>query len=149
MRLIGFITLVLLVASCGSAPFFEEFVTIDGESWEQDDVVRIEVDIEEPGGIHDFYFNLRNTKGYPYSNIHIFLTITDPEDNVFSDTLEYRVAMDDGKWTGETTASYVVNSWLTYEGMQFKSKGTYVFEIKHGMYDQALPEISAVGIKLD
>ena len=135
--------------SCGSAPFFEENIAVDNGSWKFDSPVKMKVDIKDSSSTYNIYLNARNTRDYEYQNLIIFLKISDPEGMPSIDTLEYRVADEDGKWTGEVSESLVMNSWLTYKNKQFDRSGTFTFEIWHGMSDMLLSEITDVGIRIE
>jgi len=142
---------VIILSACAHEPYFEKNVSLKNNKWEQDEIIRIEIDIPKPQLVFDFYINMRNTKSYGYSNLYMFLDITDPKGEKWSDTLEFRVAESDGRWTGdyESSESFVMNSWLTIEKFKFPKQGTYIFEMRHGMYDDALPEVTDIGIRLE
>ena len=82
-------------------------------------------------------------------NLHMFLDIVDPDGQVWKDTLEFLIADETGKWTGESSGTHIMNSFLTYEGFKFEKSGKYTFQMRHGMFDPTLPEITDVGVRLE
>ena len=141
--------LTLLLTSCGYEPVFEQYQSIPDDSWSKESVVTFDIPITDTVQLYDLYINVRNLNSYPFSNLYLFVNVAAPNGDQLTDTLEYRLADDYGKWIG-SKSSRIWDSKLPYRGtVKFAQTGTYSFNIRHGMRNNSLEGISDVGITLE
>jgi gliding motility-associated lipoprotein GldH len=78
------------------------------------------------------------------------LNIKAPNGNTTTDTLNFNLAYDDGKWTGSggLFSKYRENTFLYRKYVKFPEKGSYNINIRHGMRKDNLEGISSVGLIL-
>lgn len=143
----AYIIALFLVAlvSCGEEAYFQQVKDIPRSGWKISDTARFSFDVKNPGKYQPV-ITLRTTVNYPYSNIYLFVDILNPEGMHLLDTIEYQLAQPDGSWTGKETGSYIENN-LAFP-LEISQKGKYSVAIVHGMYDEPLEEISAIGFEL-
>ena len=65
--------LILLLSSCGKAPYFEKSVSFENKEWTRDLKPKFKVDIEDIKEEYNFTLSLRTTTDYAYSNLWVFL----------------------------------------------------------------------------
>ncbi len=95
-----FLSLVLLFPSCDSKRIYDDNVEIPENVWNVDSIVKLEVDISDTAIPTNFYVNVRNADGYPYSNLYLFIKTKFPNGQQSNDTLECVLADEKGQWIG-------------------------------------------------
>ncbi len=144
-RLIGILILALALFSCGDEAHFQQVKDISPKGWKISDTARFSFEIKNPGK-YEPVITLRTTVNYPYSNIYLFVDMLTPQGMHMLDTIEYKLAQKNGAWIGKETGSYVENN-LGFP-IEITKKGKYSIAIVHGMYDEPLEEVSAIGFEL-
>lgn len=140
------ILVLLLLAACNSNVVYTESHSVDERGWDLGDKLTYTLDIDDTLCVYDLFVDLRITRTYPYNNSFLFLRTTFPTGCVAIDTLECPLAFDDGKWRGKTTGQYIDNRYYFKRQVIFPYKGTYTFDITHGMRDTAIVGIKSVGL---
>ena len=140
---------VIITACSGKTAVFDENVSIENKTWKIGDTAHFDFTINDTNQFYDFYFNLRNTANYSYSNIFVFYTLTFPNNKTLNDTAEFILAKPNGEWLGKTiSGSLIDNSMLFSKKRQFPLKGNYKFSVIHGMRSDDLDHVSNVGFKI-
>jgi gliding motility-associated lipoprotein GldH len=149
--LISVFSLILIVAfaSCDSARVYEENKELPDNVWNVDNVVRLEVDITDTTAPTNFYVNVRNAEGYPYSNIYLFIKTKFPNGQESNDTLECVLADEKGQWLGNGMGDIYDNQIPFKRNVRFPVSGKYTFELQHGMRIKDLPLIMDVGLRIE
>lgn len=139
---------ILLLASCNRDIIYTDSVTIPEKKWLLDFNPEFSAEINDTLNNCDILFTLRNSSSYPFRNIFLFVTTTSPNGASITDTLEYMLADEKGKWFGkglgelhELTLSYKPNIY-------FPLKGTYKFKIQHGMRVEDLNGVYDIGLRI-
>jgi gliding motility-associated lipoprotein GldH len=140
---------VMLLSSCDSSRIFEENTSIPEYKWFQDNIIKFEVDIEDEKMPTNFYINIRNADGYPYSNIYIFIKTTFPDNKTAVDTLECILADEQGNWLGSGMGDIFDNQIPFKRNVKFPTKGKYTFELQHGMRGKFVPLIMDIGMRIE
>ncbi len=151
-RLTSFILLLLVLlsgSSCDSHRFFEENKKIEGGIWDVHNRISFPIVIQDTASRYDFYLNVRNDLKYPYSNLYLFLDTRFPDNRVARDTIECQLAAYDGRWLGKGIGSVRFSRFLFQQGVRFREKGTYVFEVEQGMRVSKLTGIRDIGIRVE
>lgn len=146
-----FLTLMYLMmfSSCDDKRIFEKNKSIPETGWESQNSILFEVSIKDPSTPANFYVNIRNADGYPYSNLFLFLKTTFPNGKVSNDTLECILADGKGKWLGSGMGDIYDNQIAFKRNVRFPLAGNYVFEIKHGMRNHIIPLIMDIGLRIE
>jgi gliding motility-associated lipoprotein GldH len=140
---------LLIVQSCDSKRFYEENKRIEKSVWNSKDKATFNVMITDIRSSYNFYFNLRNSGDYPFSNIYLFLQTVFPDGRISRDTIECQLADYDGKWLGTGISDVKFNRFLFQKGVRFQQKGQYIFQVEQAMRVSDLKGISDIGIRLE
>lgn len=149
VKFILFIVTVNLFSSCDKNRVFEENKQISDQIWNLDEKLSFEVNVEDTLTSHNFYMNVRNADGYPYTNIFLFITTQFPNGKMAHDTLECILADASGKWLGDGLGDIWDNQIPFKKGVRFPLKGKYIFTLQHGMRTENLPLILDAGIRIE
>jgi len=141
--------LVLFLLSCNSKNAFDENQKIINEVWNADQKLSFVVPVTDTITPNNFYINIRNSDGYPYSNIYMFITTIFPNGKSSKDTLECTLADESGKWLGEGLGDIWDNQILFKKHIRFPSTGQYTFIIEQAMRTAQLPLILDVGLRIE
>ena len=93
--------MILFFSSCDGKRIFEENKTIPESGWENKNTLSFDVEIKDPATPANFYVNVRNADGYPYSNLFLFVKTKFPNGKESNDTLECMLADEKGQWIGK------------------------------------------------
>jgi gliding motility-associated lipoprotein GldH len=150
----GIVILFISLQSCTEAGVvFEENTNIDSQAWSRTDTKEFEFENTDTLQYLDFFFNLRTTTSYRYSNLYLFAELTAPDQGenpglVSYDTIDIPLANLTGKWHGKVSGSMVENNVQFMTKVRLTQIGKYKFVFGQGMRDQSLGEIVDVGLKV-
>jgi gliding motility-associated lipoprotein GldH len=137
------------LTSCDDAGIFEENKSIPETGWDTSNVISFNVEIKDPSTPANFYINVRNADGYPYSNLFLFIKTKFPNGKQSNDTLECTLADENGKWIGKGLGDIYDNRIPFKKNVRFPMAGTYTFELSQGMRITPLPLIMDVGVRVE
>jgi gliding motility-associated lipoprotein GldH len=140
---------ILFLPGCDNKRIFEENTTIPDNNWSNTNTIKFEVPITDPATAANFYINVRNADGYPYSNLYLFVKTIFPNGKYSTDTLECILADEKGKWLGKGLGDIYDNQIPFKRNVRFPLAGNYVFEIQHGMRSDHIPLIMDVGLRIE
>ena len=141
-----FLTSWFLV-SCGDANIvYQSSKVIENNTWNKNEGVSFDFDINDTAEFYDFYFNLRTSNLYEWSNLYMFVEIGSPEEQFNIDTVEFSLANSVGEWTGVSSGSIINNKILFISKKRFPSLGTYKLTFNQAMRQDDLTEVMDVGI---
>lgn len=141
--------LALCFSSCSDSRIFEENKEIPERGWDSSNVISFAVDVKDPSTPADFYINVRNADGYPYSNLFLFVKTKFPDGKQSNDTLECMLADENGKWIGKGIGDIYDNRIPFKRNVRFPLPGIYTFEIQQGMRVNSVPLIMDVGLRIE
>lgn len=141
--------IALFFSSCDTSRIYEENQTIPDNVWASDNVLKFTVDIVDTIAPTNFYVNVRNADGYPYSNLFVFVKTIFPNNKISKDTLECVLADDKGQWLGSGMGDIYDNQIPFKQHVRFPISGTYTFEIQHGMRVDKIPLIMDMGLRIE
>ncbi|MDR1887690.1 MAG: gliding motility lipoprotein GldH [Prevotellaceae bacterium] len=118
--------------------------------WNKDSTLRFDIPVDDTVSLYSISVNLRNRTDYGFQNLYLFLNITAPGGAATTDTLNFILAYDDGRWTGSggLFSKYRENMFLYRKYVRFPYRGNYTASIRHGMRKDELEGISSVGLSL-
>ena len=140
---------MFFLSSCDPKRVFEKDEEIKNSIWNKEAKVHFEINISDTISAHNFYVNVRNADGYPYSNIYMFITTVFPDKKFSRDTLECILADESGKWLGSGLGDIWDNQILFKKGVRFPVQGTYRFTLEQAMRVDNLPMIMDVGLRIE
>jgi len=135
--------------SCSQGPVYTFSSSMPNEVWSLDNITAFKPVIEDTVSSNNIYFTLRTGTGYPYRNIWLFVTTTAPSGKSISDTLQYSLANEKGQWYGRGFGD-VHELNLPYKtSVFFREKGSYSFNVRHGMRTEELKGVYDFGIRIE
>jgi gliding motility-associated lipoprotein GldH len=143
-----FMVLVLVAVSCDPDKVFEENREIEGHTWKIGEVLHFKVPVEDTLSPQSVFINIRNYSDYPYSNLYLFIHVTSPAGDEVTDTLNFRLADDRGRWLGRGIGDLYFIRLPYKQDILFPYKGIYRFEIAQGMRTD-LKGIRDVGLRVE
>ncbi|MBK9392224.1 MAG: gliding motility lipoprotein GldH [Bacteroidetes bacterium] len=148
-RLLFLIFLPLLLTSCNSNVVFTDSKEIKENKWQLMDLPVFNVTISDTINSNNLFFTIRTGSDYPFRNIFLFVTATSPDGKNLTDTLQYYLADDKGKWYGKGFGDIHELSLPYKSNVFFPSRGEYVFKIQHGMRTEGLPGVYDIGLRIE
>lgn len=137
------------MVACDANQVFENYYSTPSSGWNKDTIVAFNVDIKANNDNYNILMNCRNLENYPYSNLWLFVDIISPDGTTATDTLEYQLALPNGKWTGKGTSGVYYNQFNFRKNIYFPVAGSYTFRIQHGMRDDNLKGLKDIGLRLE
>ncbi len=144
-----FLVCVLFFSSCDKARIYEQNQEIPESGWENKNVLKFDVEIKDISTPTNFYINVRNADGYPYSNLFLFVKTIFPDGKQSNDTLECLLADEKGKWIGKGMGDIYDNQIPFKRNVRFPIPGKYAFEIQQAMRTDNIPLIMDVGLRIE
>ncbi|MGB0427355.1 MAG: gliding motility lipoprotein GldH [Flavobacteriales bacterium] len=112
--------------------------------WQEPTV--FDFDLETPHEVAEVYLNLQHNTDYPYRNIYFFTELIYPDASIKTDTLQYKLAQNDGKWLG---SGYGASKTLLLSyPIELNQKGSYHLNIQQGMRVDTLIGIEKLALSL-
>ena len=142
-------TFLLLLLSCNSNVVYTNSQAMDGETWKLMDIPAFKVPITDTLNSNNVIFTIRSGSSFPFRNIYLFVTTTSPDGKKITDTLQYNLADQKGKWYGKGFGD-VHELILPYKSnVSFPLKGIYEFKIQHGMRIENLKGVYDFGLRIE
>jgi gliding motility-associated lipoprotein GldH len=142
-------TFLLLLLSCKSRVIYTNSVAMAEETWKLMDVSDFKVPITDTVNSNNVFFTIRNGSSYPFRNIYLFVTTTSPDGKKITDTLQYNLADEKGKWFGKGFGDIHELNLPYKSNIFFPKKGTYEFKIQHGMRVENLKCVYDFGLRIE
>jgi gliding motility-associated lipoprotein GldH len=120
-----------------------------GETWKLMDMASFNVSITDTLHGNNVFFTIRNGSSYPFRNIYLFVSTTSPDGKKITDTLQYNLADEKGKWYGRGFGDIHELNLPYKSNVFFPLKGTYVFKIQHGMRIENLNGVYDFGLRIE
>jgi gliding motility-associated lipoprotein GldH len=143
------IMVVILSLSCDRQRVFEQFRSIQVQTWNSNDVLHFNVDINDTTTAHNVLISVRNTGEYEYSNLYLFVTAHSPNGSQVRDTVEITLADAHGKWLGKGAASVFTLYYPYRQNIRFPLRGIYQFDLEQAMWIKDLKHISNIGLRIE
>jgi gliding motility-associated lipoprotein GldH len=146
---IGILVLTLvLTASCAKRNLYLRNVPIGREGWTVEQIMRFEVPVADTSNPYNMYLQVRNDGRYENSNLWLFVTTHSPTGAMIRDTLECKLADEQGRWLGRGSGGrYSLEIPYRYN-IRFPNSGMYLIEVEHGMRTSVLNHITDLGIRI-
>jgi len=140
---------MLALTSCGPDTLYVKNIPIDRAGWPADQFITFQVPVEDLAGVYMIYLQVRNDGRYENSNLWLFVTTHSPTGATLRDTIECRLSDEEGRWLGRGSGGrYSLEIPYRYR-VRFPEKGTYLFEIEHGMRTRLLQHVTDLGLRIE
>lgn len=138
--------------ACDSSRVFEEYKNFNNRKWTAKEVASFSFDIQDIQQPYIIYYNVRNTITYPYYNIYNTYELADQTGKIIESKMIENNLMH--PQTGEplgiaASGDLFDNRFPLLENYKFAKAGTYQLRIRQYMRMAELPEIVAVGIRVE
>jgi gliding motility-associated lipoprotein GldH len=143
------LTFLFLLSSCNSKVVYTNSQTMPEETWKLMDIAAFKVSITDTLNSNNVFFTIRNGSSYPFRNIYLFVTTTSPDGKKITDTLQYNLADEKGKWYGKGFGDIHELNLPYKSNVYFPLKGTYEFKIQHGMRVENLKGVYDFGLRIE
>ncbi len=135
--------------SCGRKVVYTDTHEMPDRTWSLMDVPEFQVPVTDTVTKENVLFTIRTGSSYPYRNIYLFVSTSSPDGRKITDTLQYNLADDKGKWYGKGLGDIHELSLPYKSNVFFPVKGTYIFRIQHGMRIEDLKGVYDVGLRIE
>ena len=142
-------TFLLLLLSCNSSVVYTNSQAIHKETWTLTDIPTFKVPITDTVNSNNVLFTIRSGSSFPFRNIFLFVTTTSPDGKQITDTLQYNLADEKGKWYGKGFGDIHELNLPYKSNVFFPVKGIYEFKIQHGMRIENLKGVYDFGLKIE
>ena len=143
------LTFLFLLSSCNSKIVYTNSQAMTEETWKLMDITAFKVPITDTLNSNNVFFTIRNSSSYPFRNIYLFVTTTSPDGKKITDTLQYNLADEKGKWYGKGFGDIHELNLPYKSNVYFPLKGTYEFKIQHGMRVENLKGVYDFGLRIE
>jgi gliding motility-associated lipoprotein GldH len=143
------LTFIFLLPSCNSNVVYTNSQAMPKETWKLMDIPVFKVTITDTVNSHNVMFTIRSGSSYPFRNVYLFVTTTSPAGIKITDTLQYNLADEKGKWYGRGFGDIHELNLPYKSNVFFPLKGTYEFRIQHGMRVENLKGVYDFGLRIE
>lgn len=128
---------------------FEQNTEIKDNTWNLKNQLSFDFDVPDTNTKYNFYFNVRNTDDYPYSNIYVFFHTKFPNGKMGNDTVEFPLADDQGHWYGKGQGDLYDCQLVFRQNVRFPLAGKYHMDVEQAMRMTDLPGVQSAGIRIE
>jgi gliding motility-associated lipoprotein GldH len=143
------LSLLLLMTSCNSNVIYTDSSAMPEKTWKLFDIPTFKVPVTDTLNSSNVMFTIRTGSSYPFRNIYFFVTTTSPDGKSITDTLQYNLADEKGKWYGKGFGDIHELNLPYKSNVYFPVKGTYQFKIQHGMRIEDLKGVYDIGLRIE
>jgi gliding motility-associated lipoprotein GldH len=140
---------LLLLSSCNSNVVYTDSIAMPANTWALMNIPDFKVPVIDTVNSNNVFFTIRTGTSYPFRNIYLFATTTSPDGRSITDTIQYNLADEKGKWYGKGFGD-IHELRLPYKtNVFFPRKGIYQFKIQHGMRVEDLIGVYDFGVRIE
>lgn len=140
---------MFLLNSCGEKDVFFQYEAVPAVGWHQDSAIHFNVSITDTSSLYNVYVNVRNRGEYPHQNLWLFIEQQSPDSTIFTDSINFYLADQRGKWLGTGIGSVFEMPVLYRQQVQFPDSGAYHFSFRQGMRDSILAGLNDLGLRIE
>jgi gliding motility-associated lipoprotein GldH len=140
---------IIALVACNQNEVFFNYQSVNLDGWNKDSVCVFDVQIDDASKAYNIYVNTRNRGEYPYQNMWLFINRMSADSVQVSDTIDFYLADDFGRWLGDGIGSVYNMPVLYQQNIRFPKAGMYRYEIQHGMRDSILTGVNDIGLKVE
>lgn len=146
-----FLIALLGLTACDSSRVYEENIEFDNKIWAADSTVDFEFSIDNAQQPYNLYYNLRNTRSYPFQNIYVIYSLKDTLGNKIDSTLVNRDLFHPktGKPFGSGLGDVFDHQFKILSDYRFDQPGVYRLKLQQFMRPDSLTEVVAVGVRVE
>lgn len=138
---------------CTDGVLVQSAVNAPSEGWPRLWKPEFTFDVTDTLGSYNTFLDLRHTTEYPYSNLYLFVSLTDPDGNISIDTVECPLAAPDGNWYGKGLGFIHEDRFQAHVlykmNNRFPKSGRYNMKLEQAMRRETLEGIINIGISVE
>jgi gliding motility-associated lipoprotein GldH len=143
------ISLLSLLSACRNNIVFTDSITMPAKKWELMNIPSFNVPVDDTIKSNNVIFTIRTSSSYPFRNIFLFVKTTSPDGVSITDTLQYYLADEKGKWYGKGFGDIHELNLPYKSNVYFPVRGTYRFTVQHGMRVEDLNGVYDFGLRIE
>jgi gliding motility-associated lipoprotein GldH len=143
------ITSLILLSSCQSNVIYTDSLAMPQKTWGVMNIPAFKISVTDTLKSNNIFFTIRTGASYPFRNIYLFVTTVAPNGKSITDTLQYNLADEKGKWFGKGFGDIHELNLPYKSNVFFPLKGTYQFKIQHGMRTEDLKGVYDFGLRIE
>jgi gliding motility-associated lipoprotein GldH len=140
---------LILMPSCNSNVVYTDSFVMSEKIWTLRDIPSFRIPVTDTVNSNNVFFTIRTGSSYPFRNIYLFVTTTSPDGKNITDTLQYYLADERGKWYGKGFGDIHELNLQYKSNVYFPLKGIYQFKIQHGMRIEDLKGVYDFGVRIE
>ena len=143
--------IIVILSSCYKNRIFEKNQKIPDRVWHKDSIITFQFQIEDIHKGYHLYYNIRNSNLYLFHNLYLNYSLEDTLGNVIKSDLTEVFLFDSktGEPLGDGMGDIFDHRFTIMEDFHFDNPGVYRLKVKQYMRVDLLPEIMAVGLRVD
>jgi len=140
---------LIFAVSCGRNVVFTDSLSMPSKTWQLENIPSFRIVVDDTISSNNILFSVRTGASYPYRNIYLFVTTSSPDGKIITDTLQYDLADEKGRWYGKGFGD-IHELLLPYKSnIYFPLKGIYQITVQHGMRIRDLKGVYDFGIRVE
>jgi gliding motility-associated lipoprotein GldH len=140
---------LIILSSCNSSVMYSGSQVIPDKTWKLLDTPVFNIPVTDTGSSNNIFFTIRTGASYPYRNIYLFVTTSSPDGLSRTDTLQYNLADEEGRWYGRGFGDVHELNLPYKSNVFFPIKGIYQFKVQHGMRIEDLKGVYDFGLRIE
>jgi len=151
-RIFLLLTLIGLfqLSACDSGIVYENYHDFSDKKWYADSTIKFTFEVIDTSKSYRLFYNVRHTIAYPYYNLYVKHSLHPSgketnwqrqDGNLMHPTT--------GRPLGQGSSDLYTCRFSLFENYKFDKLGKYTFEIRQDMRADTLPEVLAVGFRLE
>ncbi len=139
-----------ILVGCGQMDEFEKNTTIKDYSWKSTDSITGVVKVADLSKKFNVFVVVRHTNAYKYNNIWLQIAASQNGISIVNSRFDIPLATDAEGWFGVGMNDFwEYRHKLNNAPIAFTQVGAVNFSIKHDMRDEPLPNITAIGLRVE
>lgn len=137
------------LSACDANRVFDQYKEIPESAWHKDSMVVFHIPVDDTLQNHNLLVQIRNETSYSFSNLWLFIEITQPDGKSVKDTFEVVLADPSGRWLGEGYGGLKTRQAIYRRDVYFPVSGEFTVAIRQGMREEILEGIHDVGFRVE
>lgn len=146
-----FLTAAVLLSGCDSSRVFENYIEFKERTWNIQEPVSFEFEINNTQQQYNLYYEVRNSLDYPWQRIFVQYQLTDSTGAVLSNKLVSNYLFEkSGEPLGRSGLGDVYDHrFLVLPNYSFTQRGKYKFTIQQENRQDTLAGVLAIGLRVE
>lgn len=137
-----FWTVVLLIVSCQSVPYYTQSLDLVDGKWDNSEELLGTFNIVDTVLYYDLYLDIDHSNDYYYENIYLQIETQFPHKESISQVLPVNIADKKGKWHGKCSGDHCKLRVVLREATRFDAIGDYTLVINQHSRKNSLTGIN-------